>query len=104
MALTGARHHARNPARIEADEDFEQDRLYDERLDADARRPGQPRCGTLFFVLYLYRQGFETFQMGYASALAWVLFGVILVFTLLQFRLSKLWVYYEGGAGSTPAK
>jgi multiple sugar transport system permease protein len=58
---------------------------------------GGPQHATLFTVLYLYRLGFEQFQMGFASALAWLLFAVILVFTLLQMRLSDAWVYYEGG-------
>lgn len=56
---------------------------------------GGPVDSTLFYVLYLYHRGFENFQMGYASALAWVLFAIITVFTLLQFRISSLWVYYE---------
>jgi multiple sugar transport system permease protein len=50
----------------------------------------------LFYVIYLFRNAFEFFQMGYASALAWVLFIVILVITLIQLRLSKRFVYYEG--------
>lgn len=57
---------------------------------------GGPENATLFYVLYLYRNGFEYFKMGYASALAWVLFVIILVFTLIQFKLSNRWVYYEG--------
>ena len=47
-------------------------------------------------MLYLYRMAFENFRMGYASAMAWVLFLIILVFTLLQFRVSERWVFYEG--------
>jgi multiple sugar transport system permease protein len=58
---------------------------------------GGPQNSTLFTVLYLYRLGFEQFNMGLASALAWLLFAIILVFTLSQLRLSKAWVYYEGG-------
>lgn len=54
-----------------------------------------PGNSSLFYVLYLYRYAFERFQMGYACALAWVLFAIILVFTLVQFRLAKHWVYYE---------
>jgi multiple sugar transport system permease protein len=50
----------------------------------------------LFYVIYLYRNAFEFFQTGYASALAWALFVVILVITLIQLRLSKRFVYYEG--------
>lgn len=57
---------------------------------------GGPQNSTLFYVLYLYRNAFENFQMGYASALAWVLFVVILLLTLLQFRLAHRWVFYEG--------
>lgn len=58
---------------------------------------GGPQNSTLFTVLYLYRLGFEQFNMGLASALAWLLFAIILVFTLSQLRLSRAWVYYEGG-------
>lgn len=58
---------------------------------------GGPQHSTLFTVLYLYRLGFEQFAMGYASALAWLLFMIILVFSLAQLRLSQAWVYYEGG-------
>jgi multiple sugar transport system permease protein len=58
---------------------------------------GGPQHATLFTVLYLYRLGFEQFNMGFASAVAWLLFVIILVFTLLQLRLSDVWVYYEGG-------
>lgn len=57
---------------------------------------GGPEHSTLFSVLYLYRLGFEQFRMGYASAVAWVIFAAILIFTVMQLRLSKAWVYYEG--------
>jgi multiple sugar transport system permease protein len=56
---------------------------------------GGPQNATLFYVLYLYRNAFDYFKMGYASALAWVLFLIILIFTLAQFRLAKRFVYYE---------
>jgi multiple sugar transport system permease protein len=39
---------------------------------------------------------FENFRMGYASAMAWVLFVIVLLFTILQFKLSDRWVFYEG--------
>jgi multiple sugar transport system permease protein len=58
---------------------------------------GGPLDSTLFYVLYLFRQAFQFFNMGYASALAWVLFMIILVLTLLIVRSSDRWVYYEGG-------
>lgn len=57
---------------------------------------GGPRDSTLFILLHLYRTGFEYFQMGYASAIAWVLFVIILVFTIIQFGVARRWVYYEG--------
>lgn len=57
---------------------------------------GGPRYATLFYVLYLYQNAFKFFRMGYASALAWVLFLVILVLTALIIRSSALWVFYEG--------
>jgi multiple sugar transport system permease protein len=46
-------------------------------------------------MIYLYRNGFNFFRMGYASAMAWVLFAIILVLTWLQFRAASRWVYYE---------
>jgi multiple sugar transport system permease protein len=56
---------------------------------------GGPNNATLFIVLYLYKKAFQEFRMGYAAALAWLLFFIILVFTILQTRLSRRWVYYE---------
>ncbi len=57
---------------------------------------GGPNYSTLFYLLYLFRAAFENFRMGYASAMAWVLFIVVLTFTALQFMLSDRWVFYEG--------
>ena len=57
---------------------------------------GGPLDATLFFVLYLYQQAFERFSMGYAAALAWVLFLIIMTLTLLVVRSADRWVYYEG--------
>jgi multiple sugar transport system permease protein len=56
---------------------------------------GGPQNATLFYVLYLWRNGFDYFKMGYASALAWVLLLIVLVLTLIQFRLARRLVYYE---------
>lgn len=56
---------------------------------------GGPAESTLFYNLYLYQQGFQRFDMGYASALAWVLFVVIAAFTALNFLVSKRWVFYD---------
>lgn len=54
-----------------------------------------PAAGKFMNVL-IYQAGFQQFRMGYASALAWILFAVILVLTLMVFRSSDAWVYYEG--------
>jgi multiple sugar transport system permease protein len=57
---------------------------------------GNPARSTLFYNLYLYQNAFKYFHMGYASTMAWVLFIIVLGLTLLIFRSSELWVYYEG--------
>jgi len=57
---------------------------------------GGPANASLFYVLYLYRNAFEYFKMGYASALAWILFIIIITLTLFQFKLAGKWVYYGG--------
>lgn len=57
---------------------------------------GGPNNATLTMVLYLYRLGFVNLKFGYASAVAWILFFIILIFTLLVVRSSDAWVYYEG--------
>jgi len=57
---------------------------------------GGPHFASLFYVLYLYRHAFKYFRMGYASALAWILFLILLGLTLVVFRSASLWVYYEG--------
>jgi multiple sugar transport system permease protein len=56
---------------------------------------GGPGRSTLFYNLYLFQNAFRYYKMGYASALAWVMFLIILVLTLLIFKSSPYWVYYE---------
>jgi multiple sugar transport system permease protein len=53
---------------------------------------------TLFSVIYLFQQAFVYFHMGFASALAWMLFGLIMIVTIIQIVASRRFVYYEGGA------
>ncbi|MFQ6079089.1 MAG: carbohydrate ABC transporter permease, partial [Thermodesulfobacteriota bacterium] len=63
---------------------------------------GGPDDAALFYVLHLFIEAFEKYRLGYGSALAWILFVIILAFTMLIFKSSPLWVYYEGkreGAG-----
>lgn len=56
---------------------------------------GGPNNASLFYIFYLYRTAFTESAMGYASALAWVLFMVIMVITFLLFQNARRWVYYE---------
>ncbi len=56
---------------------------------------GGPQNATLFYVLYLYRMGFQSLKMGYAASLSWVLFFIILFFTLVVFRTVGKRVYYQ---------
>lgn len=56
---------------------------------------GGPANATNTIVLYIFQNGFQFFRMGYASAIAWVLFAVIFVITVLQMRLQNRWVQYE---------
>jgi multiple sugar transport system permease protein len=57
---------------------------------------GGPDNASMFYGLNLFFNGFQYFKMGYASALAWILFTVILVLVIIAFKTSSLWVYYEG--------
>ncbi len=57
---------------------------------------GGPANATLFYLLYLYKNAFNWFEMGYASALAWLLFAIILICTVIMWMTSARWVYYEG--------
>ncbi len=59
---------------------------------------GGPQDSTLFYALYLFNRAFVDLRMGYASAMAWILFAITLACTLLVFRSSARWVYYEGVA------
>jgi multiple sugar transport system permease protein len=56
---------------------------------------GGPADSTLFYAYYLFRQAFQYFRMGYASALAWILFVLVLILTMVQLWLSRRWVNYD---------
>lgn len=56
---------------------------------------GGPSNSTLFYVYYLFNRAFIYFNMGYASAMAWLLFAIILVLTMIQIRAGKKWVHYS---------
>lgn len=61
---------------------------------------GRPLGSTLFYALYVYQRAFEHNEMGYASAMAWILLLVIAVLTALVFRSSSYWVHYEADEGN----
>ena len=56
---------------------------------------GAPLDSTLFYALYLFNRAFETSQMGYAAAMAWILLAIIAALTAVNFIMSRLWVFYE---------
>ena len=58
---------------------------------------GGPNYATYFYVYNLFKNAFEFSRMGYASAMAWLFFLIVLALTALQFNLSRRWVYYAGG-------
>ncbi|MCS7463826.1 sugar ABC transporter permease [Paenibacillus doosanensis] len=60
---------------------------------------GGPLDKTLFYAVYLYQRAFAHFEMGYASAMAWILLVIVAVFTALIFKSSSAWVYYESEGG-----
>ncbi len=62
-----------------------------------AANVGGPANATLFYAVYLYQNAFQYFRMGYACAMAWVLFLITLAASLVVFKTSARWVYYEGG-------
>jgi multiple sugar transport system permease protein len=64
-------------------------------IPAKIMTDGGPENATLFTVLNIWQQGFQFFNMGYAAALAWEFFVIIVGFTIAQFYLSQRWVYYE---------
>jgi multiple sugar transport system permease protein len=61
---------------------------------------GGPANSTRILILYIYDKAFRDFDMAYASALAWMLFLMVLVLTALNFALARMWVHYEGGEAS----
>jgi multiple sugar transport system permease protein len=71
--------------------------VFSEPYALGATRSGSagPADSMLTIVFYLYQQGFNSLRMGYASAIAWLLFAIIMVFTIVQFRASNRWVHYE---------
>nr|WP_315602874.1 sugar ABC transporter permease [Paenibacillus aurantius] len=66
-------------------------------MSPDMNSPGSPMNSLLFFNLHMYLKAFKTFDMGYAMAMAWFLFFIVIILTIINMVLSKFWVHYEGG-------
>jgi multiple sugar transport system permease protein len=60
---------------------------------------GGPGNSLLFYNLHMWNNAFEVFDMGYASAMAWLLFIIVMILTVVNMKLGKRWVHYEGGDG-----
>lgn len=60
---------------------------------------GRPMDTTLFYAVYMYRRSFTYYQMGYGSAMAWVMLVIISILTFIIFKTSNKWVYYESKEG-----
>jgi len=58
---------------------------------------GGPQNSMVFYNLHMWNKAFEVFDMGYATAMAWMLFFLVMMLTLINLKLGKRWVYYEGG-------
>ncbi|SOC42016.1 carbohydrate ABC transporter permease [Salinicoccus kekensis] len=70
--------------------------IFQEAYVMSADNAGAPENSLLFFNLYMWIRAFNLFDMGYAMAMSWILFVIVLLLTLLNFWLSKRWVHYEG--------
>jgi len=62
---------------------------------------GGPVNSTYMYALFLYEKAFKHYQMGYASALAWILLVIVALLTLINFVASRYWVFYESDGGKT---
>lgn len=61
--------------------------------------PGAPMNSMMFYNLHMFLKAFQVFQMGFATAMAWFLFVIVIIITLINMWVSKYWVHYEGGDG-----
>ncbi len=70
--------------------------IFQEAYVMSADNAGAPENSLLFYNLYMWIRAFNLFDMGYAMAMSWILFVIVLLLTLVNFALSKRWVHYEG--------
>lgn len=69
--------------------------IFQEAYIMSADSAGSPENSLLFFNLHMWIQAFNVFDMGYAMAMSWILFIIVLVLTLINFKFAKYWVHYE---------
>lgn len=81
---------------IEGFQYFTQAYVMAHAVSPDSTTLGTPEGSTLFFGTWLYQQGFQYFNMGYAAALAWLLFVAIFIVTAILIRAQRRWVHYSG--------
>ncbi|MDN3436882.1 sugar ABC transporter permease [Planococcus sp. APC 3900] len=70
--------------------------IFQEAYVMSSNGEGGPANSLLFYNLYMWRQAFENFNMGYAMAMSWILFVIVFVLTLINLKLAPRWVHYEG--------
>ena len=70
--------------------------FFTEAFVATAQDLGEPVNSTLFYSIYIYQNAFQFLKMGYASAMAWILFAVTMVITVTLFRLQRRFIFYRG--------
>jgi multiple sugar transport system permease protein len=82
---------------IEGFQYFTQAYVASKAISGNAQTLGAPQNSLMFYGTWLYQQGYSYFHMGYASALAWILFLALFAVTLVLIRTSRRWVHYSGG-------
>jgi multiple sugar transport system permease protein len=70
--------------------------FFTEAFVATAQDLGEPVNSTLFYSIYIYQNAFQFLKMGYASAMAWILFAVTMIITVTLFRLQRRFIFYRG--------
>ncbi|ALS75981.1 spermidine/putrescine ABC transporter permease [Planococcus rifietoensis] len=71
--------------------------IFQEAYVMSSNGEGGPANSLLFYNLYMWRQAFENFNMGYAMAMSWILFIIVFILTMINLKLAPRWVHYEGG-------
>lgn len=69
--------------------------IFQEAYIMSADNAGSPENSLLFYNLYMWIKAFNVFDMGYAMAMSWILFVIVLIITIINFTLAKFWVHYE---------